>query len=77
MEISKMEKKHVFVNAQTPGLVEIATRSGHTIVWDGYTADRCIRVKLDGIRMKASDARVLILNECEFYTHGGKPCLTK
>jgi len=68
-------KKQIFSNVSTPSLFEMAHKAGYTIIEAGYTNERKAAVKLNGVKMAASDARKVILAECEFYTFDDAPCI--
>ena len=67
-------KKQIFSNISKPSTFEMAMKAGHTIVEAGYTDDRRPAVRLNGVKMAASEARKAILSECEFYTFNRHPC---
>jgi hypothetical protein len=67
-------KNIVFCNIQEPDLYKMASCAGRKLTDGGYMPDRKHAVKLDGVKMAASEARALILNEFEFVTFNNAPC---
>jgi hypothetical protein len=67
-------KKIVFCNVRKPDLYKMASCAGRKLTDGGYTPDRKHAVKLDGVKMAASEARIKLLNEFEFVTFNNVPC---
>ncbi len=68
-------KKEVFCKVIKPDLYQMAICSGHKLLFTaGYTKDRKIAVKFDGVKMAASEARKIMIEKYNFYTFGNIPC---